>query len=54
MTSIWPFMFTEGKTDYAILSATYDFLLVFYNRYSAISRKTSLPVDDLDLTSQGH
>ena len=37
MTRIWPFKVTKGQTDYAIRSATYDFLLVFYSNYSAIS-----------------
>ena len=26
MTLIWPFKVTKGQTDYAIRSATYDFL----------------------------
>ena len=37
MTLIWPFKVTEGQTDYVIRYATYDFLLVFYSNYSAIS-----------------
>ena len=37
MTLIWPFKVTKGQTDYAIRFTTYDFLLVFYSNYSAIS-----------------
>ena len=37
MTLIWPFKVTKGQTDYAIRSATYDFLLTFYSNYIAIS-----------------
>ena len=34
---IWPFKVTRAQTDYAIQSATYDFPLVLYTNYSAIS-----------------
>ena len=37
MTLIWPSKVTKDQIDYAIRSATYDFLLVFYSNYSAIS-----------------
>ena len=37
MTLIWPFKVTKGQTDYAILFATFEFLSVFHNKYSAIS-----------------
>ena len=33
MTLIWRFKVTKGQTDYAIRSATYDLLLVFYNNF---------------------
>ena len=39
MTSIWPFKVTKGQTDYAIRSATYDFLLTFHGNYSPISHR---------------
>ena len=56
--SRWPwsdlFKVTKGQTDYAILFATYDFLSVFYNNYSAISHGSPFSADDLDPTFQGH
>ena len=50
MTLIWPFEVTKGQTDHAIRSATYEFLLVFYSIYSAISHRYRFSADDLDPT----
>ena len=42
MTLIWTFKVTEGQTDYAIRSATYDFLFVFYSNYGAVSHRNPI------------
>ena len=39
MPLIWPLKVIKNQTDYAIRSATYDLLFVFYSNYNAISHE---------------
>ena len=47
MTLIWPFKVTKGQTDLAIPTATYDFLLVLYSNYSAISHLENVGIEEI-------